>query len=402
MPILASERGDEFPFVCAGGPCAFNPEPLADFVDFFVLGDGEDVINEILDLYVKEKLLGSTKDEILRKMSKIGGIYVPKLYKVDYNIDNTIKNFEPINVDIPAKIRKRVVLDLENADFPKNIVVPNIDVVHSRTMLELFRGCIHGCRFCQAGFIYRPVRERNVKTLIDTAKKIVKNTGYEEISLVSLSTSDFTGLQELTDKLTQHFEPMSVSISLPSLRVNSFSIDLMKKVQKVRKSGLTFAPEAGSQRLRDVINKGVTEQDLMSSVKIAFEGGWHSIKLYFMIGLPTENYEDIQAIADIVYQILNVYRELPYQYKTKKININLSTSSFVPKAFTPFQWDKQDSIEELRNKQKFLKDKLKNKSVKYNWHDSETSYLEALIARGDRRVGNVIKIALEKGWKFNS
>ncbi len=402
FPILSSNRTKEHPFVCAGGPCAYNPEPLADFIDFFVVGEGEEVINEVLDVYLDWKKKDLSREDFLRSISAIEGIYVPRFYEVEYNTDGTIGSFRPVEDIYPAKIRKRIIKDLDRVYYPDKMIVPFTGIVHDRVMLELFRGCIRGCRFCQAGFIYRPVREKTADKLLGIAKNLVESTGYEEISLTSLSTSDYTSLKELTDGLIKEMEPKKVNLSLPSLRVDSFSLELMEKAQKVRKSGLTFAPEAGSQRLRNIINKGVTEEDLLNSVSTAFSGGWSGVKLYFMLGLPMENFEDIEGISDLGQKVVDAYMRTPKEKRGKGLNVTVSTSFFVPKPFTPFQWEPQDSMEVFKDKQSFLKSKIKSKYIKYNWHDPELSFLEAVFSRGDRKLSRVLLKAFEKGCKFDS
>jgi radical SAM family uncharacterized protein len=408
IPFFGEDRKIEHPFVCAGGPCAYNPEPLADIVDFFMIGEGEEIIGEVMDAYSvwkDENKLNSknvSRTSFLERISAIEGIYVPQFYDVRYNDDYTISSVKPKDEKYPARIRKRIIKDLDKAYFPDRFIVPFTDIVHDRIMLEVFRGCTRGCRFCQAGIIYRPVREKSPEKLLELAKKLVDNTGYEEISLTSLSTSDYTKLQQLTSELIDIMEERKVNLSLPSLRIDSFSIELMEKAQKIRKSGLTFAPEAGTQRLRDVINKGVTEEDLLNSVSIAFNGGWSGIKLYFMIGLPTEEYIDIEGIAVLGDKVVKAYMDVPKSNRGKALNISLSASSFVPKPFTPFQWEPQDEISTLREKQRFLKDKIRNRAITYNWHDPELSFLEAVFSRGDRRLGRVIVKAWEKGCKYDS
>jgi len=402
VPIRTSERKAGDPFVCAGGPCAYNPEPLADIVDFFMLGEGEEIINEVMDVYAAWKAEGVSREEFLNRIVNIEGVYVPAFYSVEYNPDGTIKRVAPKKDGYPQRIRKRIIKDLDKAYFPEKVVVPFTDIVHDRIMLELFRGCIRGCRFCQAGYIYRPVRERTPERLLELAKKLEESSGYEEISLTSLSTSDYTGLAYLTEELIKEMEKKKVNLSLPSLRIDSFSLDLMEKAQKVRKSGLTFAPEAGTQRLRNVINKGVTEEDLIKSVTIAFSGGWSNVKLYFMLGLPTETYEDIAGIAELGNKVVGAYMGVPKEKRGKGLNVTISTSSFVPKPFTPFQWEGQDTIEVLKEKQQFLLSRLRSKYIRYNWHQSELSLLEAVFARGDRRTGEVLIKAWQKGCKFDS
>lgn len=402
VPILDRDRGEGMPFVCAGGPCAYNPEPLADIVDFFMMGEGEEIIGEVMDAYLEWKKKGVSREEFLNRIVNIEGIYVPQFYKAEYNADGTVSATKPLREGYPARIRKRIIKDMDQTYFPDKIVVPFTGIVHDRIMLELFRGCSRGCRFCQAGFIYRPVRERTPGKLLELAEKLENSTGYEEISLTSLSTSDYTGLPQLTGDLVKEMEPKKVNLALPSLRVDSFSLELMEKAQKVRKSGLTFAPEAGTQRLRDIINKGVTEEDLINSVSLAFNGGWSGVKLYFMIGLPGETYEDIAGIAELGQKVADTWLKTPRELRGKGLEVTISTSSFVPKPFTPFQWEAQDAMAELREKQKFLKGKIRSKFIKYNWHESEVSLLEAVFARGDRETGRVLVKAWENGCKFDS
>jgi len=402
IPVLAKDRTEGMPFVLAGGPCAVNPEPLADFIDFFVIGEGEEVIHELLDAYKAWKASGESRDAFLLKASGVSGVYVPSLYDVFYYEDGTIMDIIPKNAQVPDVIKRRIVTQLDEVDFPEDIIVPYIGTVHDRIMLELFRGCIRGCRFCQAGFIYRPVRERSPEKLLELAKNSVKKTGYEEISLVSLSTSDYTGLPDLCNNLMTFTEEEKVNLSLPSLRVDNFSLGLMEKASKVRKSGLTFAPEAGTQRLRDVINKGVTDEDLKSSVQLAVAGGWTSIKLYFMIGLPTETMEDVEGIGDMGINLIESCRGLENK-EGKSLRLTLSTSCFVPKPFTPFQWEPMDTIETLMEKQYHLKDRIRKRTrrIDYNYHDAITSFIVAVLARGDRRLGAVILSAWKAGAKFD-
>lgn len=402
IPILSTDRTMEHPFVYAGGPCAYNPEPLSDFIDFFMIGEGEEASLEIIDEYKKWKNSSQSREQFLKNISKIEGIYVPSFYKVEYKQDNTIKSFEPINDEVPKKIRKRIILDMDKVYYPTNFIVPYTEIVHDRNVLELFRGCTRGCRFCQAGIIYRPVRERSAKRLLELSEKIQKATGYEEMSISSLSTSDYRELEQLTSELVKRNEKDRVNLSLPSLRLDSFSMNLMEQVQKVRKSGLTFAPEAGTQRLRDVINKGITEEDLINASSMAFENGYNGVKLYFMMGLPTETIEDIEGIADLGQKVVNSYHAVEKEKRGKGLNITISTSCFVPKAFTPFQWEPQDSIEQFNEKQKHLKASIKARQITYNYHDAKLSFLEAVFALGDRRLGKVLLKAFQKGCKYDA
>ena len=401
ISLLSKDRGNDEPFICAGGPCAYNGEPIADFIDFFMMGEGEEMINEIVDAYVLWKESGKDRIEYLKKIATIDGIYVPSFYDVSYNEDGTVKSVTPNQECAKPTVRKRIMLDFDSAETPESIIVPYGEVVHDRVMLEVFRGCIRGCRFCQAGYIYRPVRERKPETLTCLAGKLLDSSGYDEISLSSLSTSDYTGLKELTDNLLEITEPKKIGLSLPSLRIDNFSLELMNKVQKVRKSGITFAPEAGTQRLRDVINKNITEENILESTSRIFKGGWTNAKLYFMIGLPTETDADIEGIAVLSEKVLDEYFKIPKEERAKNININVSTSSFVPKPFTAFQWSAQDGRDTIIKKQDYLKANIRSKRIRYMWHDNKTSYLEGVFARGDRRLSKVIKTAVEKGCKFD-
>ena len=402
IPLYAKDRGEEYPIICAGGPCAYNPEPLADFIDFFMLGEGEEIMMEVMDVYRRVKQNGDKKDDFLREIVAIEGIYVPKFYDVEYHEDGTIKSFTKNYEHAPDKIKKRIIKDFDSCFAPDNIIVPFMEIVHDRIMLEIFRGCIRGCRFCQAGMIYRPVRERSPETLLSLAQRLIQNTGYEEISLSSLSTSDYTCLKELTDGLLALTEQKKIGLSLPSLRLDNFSMELMQKVQKVRKSGLTFAPEAGTQRLRDVINKNITEQDLSTAAQTAFSGGYGTIKLYFMIGLPTETEDDILGISKLADEVVSIYKHTPKEIRNKNLRVTVSVSSFVPKPFTPFQWFGQNTQGQLFEKQMLLKDAIKNRYVSYNWHDSSLSILEGVFARGDRKLSKVLVEAHRLGAKFDS
>ncbi|MBE7024385.1 MAG: TIGR03960 family B12-binding radical SAM protein [Ruminococcaceae bacterium] len=402
IPLKSAERKENDPFVCAGGPCAYNGEPIADIVDFFILGEGEEVNNEFLDVYKEWKAAGESRTEYLERIAKIEGIYVPAFYDVEYNADNTVKSVTPNREGVPSKIKKRIVKELDNSYVLDKMIVPFMDIVHDRITLEIFRGCIRGCRFCQAGYLYRPVREHSVDKLVETAQKLIDNTGYEEMSLSSLSTSDFTCLQELIDRLLPITVDKRINLSLPSLRVDNFSMELMEKVQTVKKSGLTFAPEAGTQRLRDVINKNVLEEDLLRTAGIAFDGGYNRIKLYFMIGLPTETMEDVEGIAELAEKVIGVFYQIPKEIrKGRSVTVTVSTSSFVPKPFTPFQWEPQDRMETLVEKQNFLKQRIKSRNISYNWHQSHTSFLEAVFAKGDRRLSKVLIAAQKKGCRFD-
>ena len=402
IPVRQLDRDETYPIVCAGGPCAYNCEPVADIFDFVMLGEGEELINEVTDEYVKWKKSGKkNKKDYLEAIAKIEGVYVPSFYDVEYNDDNTIKSITPNNPNANPTVRKRIMQDFDKTPAPDTIIVPFGEVVHDRVILEVMRGCLRGCRFCQAGYIYRPLRERKPDTLLNMAEGLLSCSGYDEISLSSLSTSDFSGLKELTDGLIDITEKKKIGLSLPSLRIDNFSLELMEKVQKVRKSGITFAPEAGTQRLRDVINKNITEENIIKSTAMLFAGGWTNVKLYFMIGLPTETMEDVVGIADLAGKVLDVYFDIPKEERAKNINITVSTSSFVPKPFTAFQWESQDTREMLIEKQDTLKRSIKSKRIRYSWHDNKTSTLEGIFARGDRRLCDVIIRAVEKGCKFD-
>lgn len=402
IPILAKDRDESYPIICGGGPCAYNAEPIAEIFDFFMLGEGEEAIHETTDAYIAWKRAGKKdKRELLDAVAKIDGVYVPSFYDVEYNGDNTVKSITPNNPAAKPVIRKRIMTDFDKTPAPDKIIVPFGEVVHDRVMLEVFRGCIRGCRFCQAGYVYRPVRERRADTLTTLADKLLSSSGYDEISLSSLSTSDYRELPELTDCLLTMTEEKKIGLSLPSLRIDNFSLELMNKVQKVRKTGITFAPEAGTQRLRDVINKNINEENIMNSVSMLFHGGWTNVKLYFMIGLPTETETDVEGIAELAERVLGQYFAIPKEERAKNINITVSTSSFVPKPFTAFQWERQDTREEIIAKQNLLKGAIKSKRIRYNWHDNKTSYLEGVFARGDRRLCRVVIEAVRLGCRFD-
>jgi radical SAM family uncharacterized protein len=401
IPLLSSERKGLKQIVIVGGPCAYNCEPIADFVDIAILGEGEEVTCEVIDLYRKIRANNGTKEEFLIKASSIEGVYVPSLYNVDYNSVGTISSIKPKLPQVPQIIKKRIVEDLDKSYFPDHFIVPFIDIVHDRAILEVFRGCIRGCRFCQAGYIYRPVREKSSDVLNKQGKSICDASGYDEISLSSLSTSDYTELENLLSSLLEWTEKNQVNISLPSLRVDNFSQELLEKITKVRKSGLTFAPEGGTQRLRDAINKNVNEEELLNTCRIAFEGGYTSVKLYFMLGLPTETNEDIDGIADLAQKVVNVFYQTKNRPKGRGVNVTVSAACFVPKPFTPFEWEPQDRREVLIEKQRILINALKFKKIKCNWHDNKTSFLEAVFALGDRRLSAVLIRALELGCRMD-
>ena len=398
FPLYASDRSEDAPIIIGGGPCAFNAEPVAPFFDLINVGEGEEVLLEICRLYNKMKSEGRyTKQSFLREASHISGVYIPSLYEVGYNEDGTLKKYKPLYPDVPDKVTKRIIADLDKAPYPNKLIMPYIETVHDRIVLEVYRGCIRGCRFCQAGMVYRPIREKSPDTLNKCAKCLYENTGYDEISLISLSISDYSEIRELTDKLLSWTDSAHVSLSLPSLRIDSFSEELMEKISSVRTGGLTFAPEAGTQRLRDVINKNVCEDDLMRAVDIAFNGGKSSVKLYFMNGLPTETDEDIQGIADLAGKVVGRYFALPKDKRPRGLTVTVSVSCFVPKPFTPFQWEAQDSYENLVRKQGLLRECIKDKRIKYNYHDAKVSQVEAILARGDRRLAPAIALMVEEG-----
>ena len=406
IPLHAADRTEADPIVIGGGPCAYNPEPLAEFFDIFYIGEGETVYDELLDTYKAWKKSGGSRKDFLRQAARIEGLYVPQFYDATYNEDGTIAAFTPNDPCAPSKVRKQVVMDVTDAPYPMKPVVPYIKATQDRVVLEIQRGCIRGCRFCQAGMIYRPTRERSVETLKEYARTMLKNTGHEEISLSSLSSSDYSKLNELVTFLIEEFKDKGINISLPSLRIDAFSLDVMSKVQDIRKSSLTFAPEAGSQRMRDVINKGLTEEEILAGAGQAFEGGWTKVKLYFMLGLPTETEEDMKEIAGLSDRVARRYYEIPKEDRHGKCQITASSSFFVPKPFTPFQWAAMYPAEEYDRRAHLVNDEfreqLNRKSLKYNWHDAQGTVLEGVMARGDRRVGKVIEEAYRLGCLFDS
>ncbi len=400
LPLRREDRKALVPLVFAGGSAAVNAEPIADFIDLFVIGEGEEMNNEVLTLFRQAKLEGWSKGDFLTKAAGIEGVYVPSLYDISYKADGAVESIRP-KPGVPEKVTKRIVLDLDGAPYPTNPIVPSTEVVHDRVNLELFRGCVRGCRFCQAGHIYRPIRAKKPETLIRQGIETLKNTGHQDVTLLSLSTSDYRPLEQLCDGLLEYCESRSIGLSLPSLRADNFSMELMEKLQKVRKSGLTFAVEGGSQRLRDAINKNVTEEDLLNTCAIAFAGGWNNVKLYYMLGLPTETDEDIVGIAEMANQVLHCWRQNA-RNKNRGVKITISTSCFIPKPHSPFQWEEQISKEEYLRRVNLLRSSLTARNVTYNWHDAETSVIEAALSRGDRRLGAVIEEVWRQGGRLEA
>ena len=401
IPLLSKDRTSLTPIVCCGGPCACNPEPVADFFDIVFLGDGEESTNQVLDLLKVCKEKGLSKQDFLLKAKDIQGVYVPSFYVDEYNEDGTLKSLTPKN-GAPEKVKKAVVSDLDKCYYPKSFVVPFINIVHDRAVEEIFRGCIRGCRFCQAGFIYRPIREKSVETINNQSKALIASTGYDEISLCSLSTSDHSCVNEMLSSLIDWTVKDKINLSLPSLRVDNFSDELVEKLNMVRKSGLTFAPEAGTQRLRDVINKNVTEEEVVRTCTKAFDNGWTTVKLYFMMGLPTETMEDIEGIANLGMQVIHAFYKNPNRQKGTGVQVNISCASFIPKPFTPFQWESEDNMESLKAKQKHLLESIPTKKIKVSFHETPTSLIEGVLARGDRRLNAVILDAYKNGCTFDS
>lgn len=397
IPVKAKDRTELTPIVIGGGPCVCNPEPMADFFDLFVIGEGEEVNLELMALYEKMKPNNPTKREFLLEAAKIEGIYVPAFYDVDYNDDGTVKAITPNVEQAPANVKKRIIKDFDKVYYPDSFVVPFTNIVHDRAVVEVLRGCIRGCRFCQAGFIYRPFREKNIDTITNETKCLCEQTGYEEVSLSSLSTSDYTDINGLLSNLVEYTDKERINLSLPSLRVDNFSEELLERIKSVRKSGLTFAPEAGTQRLRDVINKNVSQEEIMNTCKMAFEGGYANVKLYFMLGLPDETMEDIEGIAKLAQDVVNLYFDTPKELRGKGIQVSISTATFVPKPFTPFEFEPQATADEIKAKQKHLLESLTSRKIRVSYHQQDVSILEAVLARGDRKLGNAIYTAWKKG-----
>ena len=400
LPLRSADRPSLLPIVMAGGTAAVNAEPMAPFIDLFFVGEGEELDNELLALLREAKREGWSKQDFLRRAAQISGVYVPSLYDITYHEDGTLAAITPKD-GAPEKVTKRIIEDLDAAPYPTAPIVPSTEIVHDRVSLELFRGCVRGCRFCQAGYVYRPIRSKKPETLVRQGIETLKNTGYQDVTLLSLSTSDYRPLPGLCDGLLEYCEPRSIGLSLPSLRADNFSMELMEKLQKVRKSGLTFAVEGGSQRLRDAINKNVTEDDLLNTCRIAFEGGWNSVKLYYMLGLPTETDDDVRGIAEMANQVLHCWR-MYAKNKNRGVKITISTSCFIPKPHSPFQWEPQVSVEEYLRRVNLLRSSITAKNVTYNWHDAETSLIEAVLSRGDRRVADAIELVWRRGGRLDA
>ena len=400
LPLRTADRGDLLPLVFAGGTAAVNAEPMAPFIDLFVVGEGEEMNNELLTLLREAKSGGWSKHEFLVRAAQIGGVYVPSLYDITYNSDGTVAAITPKD-GAPEKVTKRIIEDLDAVPYPTAPIVPSTEVVHDRVSLELFRGCVRGCRFCQAGYVYRPIRSKKPETLVRQGIETLKNTGYQDVTLLSLSTSDYRALPALCDGMLDYCEPRSIGLSLPSLRADNFSMEIMQRLQKVRKSGLTFAVEGGSQRLRDAINKNVTEEDLLRTCELAFAGGWNTVKLYYMLGLPTETDEDIVGIAEMANQVLHCWREHA-KNKNRGVKITVSTSWFVPKPHSPFQWEAQITKDEYLRRVNLLRSSITARNVTYNWHDAETSLIEAVLSRGDRRVADAIEAVWRDGGRLDA
>ncbi len=402
LPVYARDRKGLAPIVVGGGPCVCDPEPIADFFDLFILGEGEEVNVELMELYERMKPQKPTKEEFLAEAAKIEGIYVPSFYDVSYNEDGTVREIVPTREGVPPRVRKRVIRDFDSVYYPDSFVVPFTSIVHDRAVVEVLRGCIRGCRFCQAGFIYRPFREKNIDTIERQTKCLCEQTGYEQVSLSSLSTSDHTQIEKLLGKLADYTDKENINLSLPSLRIDSFSEELLERIASVRKSGLTFAPEAGTQRLRDVINKNITEEEIMHTCRMAFEAGYGTVKLYFMLGLPDERDEDVIGIAELAQRIVELYYEVPKEQRAATIQVSLSTATFVPKPFTPFEFEPQVPPEEIDRRQKLIMDNIRSKKIKFSYHQQPVSMLEAVLARGDRRLCGAIYTAWKKGCTLDS
>lgn len=401
VPVLAKDRPSLKNLVVAGGPCACNPEPLVDFVDLFMLGEGEELMDELMDLYRTSKEANESKAAFLQKASQLEGIYVPSLYDVTYNEDGTVAQITAKD-GAPKTVKKRIIRDFDKVFYPENFIVPFMGTVHDRAVVEVLRGCIRGCRFCQAGFLYRPLREKKPGTICAECRDLCESTGYEEVSLSSLSTSDYSDMESLLTELFDYTQTRHINMTLPSLRIDNFSEELLEKIKAVRKSGLTFAPEAGTQRMRDVINKNISEEDVMHSCRLAFEGGYSSVKLYFMIGLPTETEEDIRGIVELAQRVVNLYYHTENRPKGQSVNVTVSVSTFVPKPFTPFQYEPQDTFAQIEEKHRILRDAVTSKKISLKYHHSDASVLEAVFARGDRRLSQVIYKAFQKGCTFDS